>query len=118
MTTIELDNINHTNFNFSYDNNLSYKKSIRPALEYGDWKKKPEKTLLKVTLNIHEYSLFTNPLAIKGLGTYIVDKEIWIDLEDIYLVIPYDKKIERRIKNNNVIIAFYYIDQLISVIGK
>lgn len=30
MTTIEANNKNHTQFNFSYNHDLPYKKSIRP----------------------------------------------------------------------------------------
>lgn len=37
MTNITLNNENKTEFTFSYDNGLQYKKSIRPAINYGNW---------------------------------------------------------------------------------
>lgn len=117
MTTIELHNQNKTKVNFSYDNDLPHKKSIRPKMGYGDWIKKPEKTVLKVFLSKDEYSFFTRPEDINGLSSYLIGKDIWIDLEDVYLVLPYDRKIEKQIKKNNFIIAFYYDNLILSVIG-
>ena len=117
MTTIELNNKNQTKINFSYEHDLPYKKSIRPDMAYGDWNTNPSKLLLKVNLSDRDYSLFKNPNNIKGLGTYVIGKEIWIDLEDAYLIIDYDKKIEKKVKENNLIIAFLYKNKLISSIG-
>jgi hypothetical protein len=39
MTTITLNNEEKTKVIFEYENGLPYKKSIRPEMEYGDWKK-------------------------------------------------------------------------------
>lgn len=118
MTTLETNNQNKTKFNFSFNNELPYKKSIRPEMEYGLWIKRPEKTLLKVTLSDRDYNSFKNPHDINGIGTYIVGKEIYFDLDDVYLIIAYDKQIERKVKEKNFIIAFYYNEKLISALGK
>ena len=42
MTTITLNNENKTQIEFTYNNGLPYKKSIRPEYEYGDWEKNNE----------------------------------------------------------------------------
>jgi hypothetical protein len=117
MTTIELNNQNKTKFNFSYDNDLPYKKSIRPETKYGDWKENPKKALIKIFFSDLDYNLFKNPHKIKGLGTYICGDEIWFDLEDVYLIISLDSYLETKINEKNILLAFIYDNNVISSLG-
>lgn len=117
MTT-QLNHTHKTHFNFNFEHDLPYKKSIRPEIAYGEWTKRPDKILLKVMLSDKDHSLLTNPHNINCLGAYVIGNEIWFDLQDIYLVMPYDKKIEQKINKKNCVIAFYYNNKLLSAIGK
>lgn len=119
MTTIQANNRNKTTFNVSYNHDLPYKKSIRPDMSYGEWIKNRKKLLTKVTLTDIDFSLFKNSFNnINVLGFYVIENEIWIDLEDLYLVMPYNKQIENKIRNNNFILAVYHNDQIVAAFGE
>ena len=77
MTTIELNNKNKTKITFSYDHDLPYKKSIRPDIEYGDWKENTKITLIKINFSDRDYKLFENPHEIEIVGIYEIKNEFW-----------------------------------------
>ena len=117
MTTITLNNENQTKITFEYEHGLPYKKSIRPLMEYGEWTKNDKITLLKIMLSDNEYSLFSNPNNIEILNIYQIKNEFWIDLNDVYLIIPREKDIVSAINNNTILITFNYNKKIISSLG-
>lgn len=117
MTTITVNNEEKTKIIFEYENGLPYKKSIRPEMEYGDWKKNNKITLLKVILTDNEYSLFSNPDNIEISNIYQIKNEFWIDLNDIYLIVPKEKDIVNAINNDKILITFNYKNKLLSSLG-
>ena len=70
--TIVANNENKTKITFSYDHGLPFKHSIQPEIEYGDWKKHPEKALIKVNLDEEEFNLFKNKQKILGTSGAII----------------------------------------------
>ena len=104
MTTIQLNNENKTQVEFTYDNGLPYKKSISPEYEYGNWKKNNQIALIKVKLTDYEISLFKDKNNINLISINGNNDEIWIDLEDVYLVLEgskyLDKKFEKDLKKS------------------
>ena len=106
MTTIKLNNENKTEINFSYDNGLPYKKAIRPAIEYGDWIDNNKIALIKINLTSEDLKLFSNINNIDFGLIKKIDKEIWFDLSDVYLVLKANTYLDNKIKNMKFMLAF------------
>lgn len=102
--TIVANNKNKTKITFAYDHGLPYKDRIRPALEYGEWKKYPSKALLKINFNDEEMSFFEQKNQIKNSAIYEIGNEFWLDLNDVYLIIPKDNYLSLKFNENNVAI--------------
>ena len=114
--TLIANNKNKTKITFSYDHGLPYKDKVRPNLEYGDWEDEPHKTLIKINFNDLEMKMFENKNKISIKNINLIDNEFWIDLNDVYLMINYDKKLDQQFDNHNVIFAFLYNNKIISII--
>ena len=93
--TIVANNKNKTKITFAYDHGLPYKDRIRPALEYGEWKKYPSKALIKINFNDEEMSFFEQKNQIKNSAIYEIGNEFWLDLNDVYLIIPKNNYLEQ-----------------------
>ena len=117
MTTIQLNNENKTQVEFTYDNGIPYKKEIRPAYEYGDWEDYPNIALIKVDFNDKEFSLFQNKQKLKFTEIYFIKNEIWIDLEDCYAVLNRNDYLENKINENSFLIAFFHNKKHINAWG-
>lgn len=117
MTTITLNNENKTQFNFEYEHGLPYKKSIRPVMEYGDWKENINITLIIVTLSDVEFSLFKEPQEIEIISAHQIDKEYWFDLQDVYLVMPFDPHLQKAFQHNKFLFAFMHQNILVASSG-
>jgi len=117
MTTIQLNNENKTQVEFTYDNGLPYKKAIRPAIHYGEWKKNKNIALIKVDFNDKEFSLFQNKQKLKFTEIYFIKNEIWIDLEDCYVVLKRDEYLDKKINNSDFCFAFLHNEKIINTFG-
>lgn len=117
MTTIQLNNENKTEVTFEYDNGLPYKKSISPEYEYGNWKKNNQIALIKVKLTDYEISLFKDKNNIKCKGIYGQEDKIWLDLDDVYLVLTGNKYLHNKIQNENFMLVFFDNEKAISSWG-
>ena len=115
MNPLELKNQNI--IKFSYDHDLPYKKSIRPEITYGVWKEDTSKTLIKINLTDMDLNLIKNKSKISILNLYTIEEELWFNLEDVYLVMPLDKQLKKRVENNNIIVAFLNNNTLINALG-
>ena len=87
MTTITLNNENKTQIEFTYNNGLPYKKSITPEIEYGNWKEDNSFILFKVNLSNDDLLLIKDKNNIECKEITKIKKEIWFDLDDVYLVL-------------------------------
>ena len=117
MTTIQLNNENNTQVEFTYDNGLPYKKSIRPEIEYGNWKKNNQIALIKVKLTDYEISLFEDKNNIDLISINGNNNEIWIDLEDVYLVLKGSKFLNKKFQNKKFMFVFFENEKAISSVG-
>ena len=117
MTTIKLNNKNQTEINFSYDNGLPYKKAIRPSVEYGDWKKDKNKTLIKITLSNEDSLLFKDLNNINCIRITKIKEEVWFDLDDVYLIFKTNSYLDNRIQSENFSLIFYHNDHWVSSWG-
>ena len=117
MTNIQANNRNKTTFNVSYNHDLPYKKSIRPDMSYGEWIKNSNITLIKVNLEASQIALLENPMDIEVTSIYEVEDEFWLDLGNVYLIVPNAKPLSYCIKNNKFLIAFLANHQLLSSVG-
>lgn len=114
--TINVNNKNKTKITFEYDHGLPYKDRVRPALEYGEWKKNPSKALIKVNFNDDEMKLFENKNEIKNSAIYEIGNEFWLDLNDVYLIIPKDNYLSLKFSENNVAILFSHNNKIINAL--
>jgi hypothetical protein len=112
--TIVANNKNKTKITFSYDHGLPFKHSIQPEIEYGVWKKHPEKALIKVNLDEEEFNLFENKQKISCIDIYIINNDYWLDLNDVYLIIKKDDYLEQKFKEYNIMIAFLHNNKIIN----
>ena len=117
MTTIKLNNKNKTEINFSYDNGLPYKKAIRPAIEYGDWKKNPQIALIKVNLSDDEILLFKDIFNINCHRIVGLKNEIWLDLNDVYLVLNANDYLDEKLQTEKFMLAFLKKNEILSSWG-
>ena len=114
--TIVANNKNKTKITFAYDHGLPYKDRIRPALEYGEWKKYPSKALIKINFNDEEMSFFEQKNQIKNSAIYEIGNEFWLDLNDVYLIIPKDHYLSLKFSENNVVILFSHNNKIINAL--
>ena len=112
--TIVANNKNKTKITFSYDHGLPYKDRVRPNLEYGEWKKYPEKALIKVNFNDDEMNFFENKNEIKNSAIYEINNEFWLDLNDVCLINPKNDYLEQKFKEYNIMIAFLHNNKIIN----
>lgn len=117
MTAIIANNENKTEFTFSYDSGIPYKKEIRPECDYGDWEDYPTIALIKLNFNDKEISLFNKKEHLKYKEIYFIKNEIWIDLEDCYAVIKRDDYLDKKINNSNFCFAFLHNQKIINTWG-
>lgn len=112
-----LNNKNKTEITFSYDSGIPYKEEIRPEYEYGDWEEKPNFALIKVNFNDKEFIYLKNKEEIKFINIHFIKKNIWIDLEDCYMVIKRNEYLEKKINDSNFVMAFLINNKLINIWG-
>ena len=117
MTTIQLNNENKTQVEFTYDNGLPYKKSISPEYEYGNWKENNQIALIQVKLTDYEVSLFEDKNNMVGKSIYGFTDEIWIDLKDVYLVLKNNKYLHNKIENKKFVLVFLNNNEILSSWG-
>lgn len=117
MTTITLNNENKTQIEFTYNNGLPYKKSIRPEIEYGEWTENENIALIKVKLSENDLSLIKNKNNIKCQRITKVKKELWFDLDDVYLVFETSSYLDKKIAEEKFILAFFNENELFSSWG-
>ncbi len=117
MTTIQLNNENKTQVEFTYDNGLPYKKSISPEYEYGNWKKNNEIALFKINLNNEELNLFKDKNNIDFHLIRKINNEIWFDLDDVYLILESNKYLHNKIQNKKFMLVFLENNIAISSLG-
>ncbi len=117
MTTITLNNEEKTKVTFEYQHGLPYKKSIRPEIEYGDWEENDKITIIVVKFSNEEYCLFSNTNDIEILNKKKIKNEYWIDLNDIYLVMPINKQLQQAFQTNKFLFAFMYKNNLLASAG-
>ena len=115
--TIVANNENKTKITFSYDHGLPYKDRVRPNLEYGDWEENDKITIIVVKFSDEEYCLFSNPNDIEILNAHQIKNEYWIDLNDIYLVMPINKQLQQAFQTNKFLFAFMYKNNLLASAG-
>ena len=106
MTTITLNNDNKTQIEFTYNNGLPYKKSIRPDYEYGEWTENQNIALINVKFSENDLSLIKNKNNIKCQRITKLNKELWFDLDDVYLVFESSKYLDDKISEEKFILAF------------
>ena len=106
MTTIQLNNENKTQVEFTYNHGLPYKKAIRPAIHYGEWKKNKNIALVKVKLSENDLLLIKDKNDIECIGITKINKEVWFDLQDVYLVFDLKPYLEKKLKEGKVLLAF------------
>lgn len=114
--TIIANNENKTKINFEYDHGLLYKDRVKPAMEYGEWKQKPNKVLIKVNFNDDEMNLFENKNEIVCCDIYDLKDEYWIDLTDAYLIITKDNILEKKFNEKNIAIVFLHNNKVINAL--
>ena len=107
MTIIQLNNENKTQVEFTYDHGLPYKKAIRPEIEYGNWKEDNSFTLLKINLSNDDLLLIKDKHNIECKSITKINKEVWFDLEDVYLVFETNSFLDNKIKNEKFSLIFY-----------
>lgn len=117
MTTIIDNNENKTDFTFEYNNGLPYKKSIRPEYEYGDWEKNKQIALFKINLNNEELNLFKDKNNIDFHLIRKINNEIWIDLDDVYLILKSNSYVDEKIQNKKFVLGFFENKKLLSSSG-
>ncbi len=106
MTTMQLNNENKTKVTFEYDNGLPYKKSITPEIEYGEWTENQNIALIKVKLSENDLSLIKNKNNIKCQRITKLKKELWFDLDDVYLVFDTSSYLDKKISEEKFLLAF------------
>lgn len=112
--TIIANNKSKTKITFEYDHGLPFKHSLRPKMEYGEWKNYPQKALIKVHFDDEELDLFTDKEKITCSDVYIIGNEYWFDLEDVYLIVKKDDYLNQKFKEYNIVIAFLHNNKLIN----
>ncbi len=106
MTTITLNNDNKTQIEFTYNNGLPYKKSIRPSVHYGEWGKNKNIALIKIKLSENDIALIKNKNDIECKKITKINKDLWFDLNDVYLVFESSKYLDDKIQNEKFLLAF------------
>jgi len=106
MTTITLNNDNKTQIEFTYNNGLPYKKSIRPSVHYGEWGKNKNIALIKIKLSENDIALIKNKNDIECKKITKINKDLCFDLNDVYLVFESSKYLDDKIQNEKFLLAF------------
>ena len=117
MTTIQLNNENKTQVELTYDHGLPYKKAIRPEIEYGNWKEDNSFTLFKINLSNDDLLLIKDKHNIECKSITKINKEVWFDLEDVYLVFETNSFLDGKIKNEKFSLIFYQNNNWLSSWG-
>lgn len=117
MTTMQLVSENKTQIEFSYDSGIPYKEEIRPEYGIGIWKRNSKIKIIKLNFNDKEIRYFKNKNDLKFTHIYFIKNEIWVDLEDCYVVLKRDKELENSINESNFAFSFFHNDSYLTAWG-